>query len=548
MINMKNNIRFTLLSYLLLLGTVAFSQPEQTFAFLLNSKGKIALKPGAAYKYEVAKTVFDELLHARGDLRQQAPELTMNDGERFVAWMDPVRVQIGIEEKAYDICAGFGPDSLNALAALLAHELTHYYEKHDWSRNFVHYNEALDAARQIQELDESLKQETQADCLGGFLALSAGYNVYGIMPQLLERLYQSYGLPAKLPGYPGLDERTQISESSMLELQGLQVAFEIAHHLSLIENYEDAARYYRHILQSFQSREIFNNAGLNLSLAALSYFGNTEMPYILPLEPDPRSRLHNLKGLQSERLRIRHSLLEQAQEQFSRAITLDPGYAPAYLNKACLLVLSGEWDDAAYWLKKGQRVDTAKLKTDFMVLEGIIAALQKDTAQAKAILETARQEGSLMAALNLEVLLGTPPATPKIANGAKPEIIDGITLDAFLREPEVDREIPIGKDIICGIKQLPHSKIMVHYANQGRQYAVLQWCGEGCADPTQNGVHIGLHAAAIAEAYGPPPRVVSQPNGAIWAYPGFSLLFQLDQQGILQGWGSYRKSEGGSGK
>lgn len=45
--------------------------------------------------------------------------------------MDPDKIQIGLEEKAYDICISFGADSLNALAALLGHELVHYFEKHD---------------------------------------------------------------------------------------------------------------------------------------------------------------------------------------------------------------------------------------------------------------------------------------------------------------------------------------------------------------------------------------------------------------------------------
>src|SRR5690349_3723993 len=108
----------------------------QVFAFIQQEAGSNNNGQVTAWKYTVANKVFGELLRARGDFRMQAPTLVMNKRERYVAWMDPDQVQIGLEEKAYDICATFGKDSLNALAALLAHELTHYYEKHDWSRHF----------------------------------------------------------------------------------------------------------------------------------------------------------------------------------------------------------------------------------------------------------------------------------------------------------------------------------------------------------------------------------------------------------------------------
>lgn len=527
----------------LLLGNPVFGQDEDhaVFAFVQNQAGKAGLKPAAAYKYEVTIAVYNDLLRARGDFRLQAPELIMNDGRRYVAWMDPVKVQIGIEESAYDVCAAFGPDSLNALASLLAHELTHYYEKHDWSRNFVHANQPLDAARKIGALDEGIKQETQADCLGGFLAFSAGYNVYNIMPSLLERLYEAYGLPPQLPGYPGLEERIKISLSSMDELRDLQTVFEVAQHLSILGNYEAAAQYYKHILQSFQSREIYNNAGVNLALAAIGLFSAAEMPYVLPLEPDPNSRLHNLKGVLAARVQQRQALLDQALEQFDRAALLDPGYALAYLNKACVHALGGQWDDAEFMLKRAKRNADKSMESDFAVLEGFIAAMQKDTAAAQAFWNAAKTQGNELAAANLDVIKGTPVATPKSAAATLAvEKIDDTLIEAFLRNPEVEKEIKIGKTIITGVKRLPNSTIFLHYADNGKQYNVVHWCGNGCMDATNAGIKTGADAAALKEAYGAPPRLIARPDGSVWVYPAAGLLFHLDRQGNIQGWATYK--------
>ena len=151
----------------------ACNEEDGIFAYVQNRNGKGPASNVAAYKLSVTSSVFRKLLEARGDFRMPPPELVMNDGQLYVAWMNSKKEQVGLEEKAYDLCATFGADSLNALAALLAHELTHYYEKHDWTRHFSRANANTEAGAQLAKLEEGLKLEVQSDYLGGFLALSA---------------------------------------------------------------------------------------------------------------------------------------------------------------------------------------------------------------------------------------------------------------------------------------------------------------------------------------------------------------------------------------
>ncbi len=535
--------RICLLLMFLLTGMRIWGQEEPIFAFVLNQEGKAGLKPASSYKYDVALTVFNKLLRARGDARQQAPVLVMNNGERYVAWMDPSRVRIGLEEKAYDICTQMGKDSLPALAALLSHELIHYFEKHDWSRNFAHSHATLEAARQIGSLDEGIKQETQSDLIGGFLAFSAGYNVYDIMPRLLERIYRAYGLPEALPGYPGLSERVEVSRSAMARLKELQTVYEMAANLAILEKHEAAARYYRYILQDFQSREVYNNAGANLAIAALSYFNAVEMPYVLPMEIDPHSRLYNLKNVQSERIRMRTALLDQALELVDRAMVLDPDYAPAYINKACIYVLTGASDDAAFWLQKGKKLKDTLLVADFMVLEGIIAGVEKDSLRAEALFIEAMEKGNSLARMNLDAHRWNfrTPASDGPGSFTR-ESIDNLNLDDFLRSPVVEKEIYLDAKTICGVKTMPQSKVWVHYANDGKEYAVVHWNNDAATNSTQKGIRQGSNAKEVREIFGVPTRIIARTGRSIWVYAALGLLFEMEETGAVSKWGVFRTS------
>ena len=115
----------------------------QAFAFAPGNadSGSDALGKVSSYKKNTAQKVFDDLLRARADFRMQTPTLVVSKKEGHIAAFDPDRIQVVLDEKAYDLCATFGKDSLNAIAALLGHELIHYYEKHDWRRHFARENE-----------------------------------------------------------------------------------------------------------------------------------------------------------------------------------------------------------------------------------------------------------------------------------------------------------------------------------------------------------------------------------------------------------------------
>jgi tetratricopeptide (TPR) repeat protein len=524
----------------LLTGPGRAQEVQRVFAFVSYDQGKAASGQVSPAKYQTARRVFDRLVQARGDFRQPAPVLVMETGERYVAWMDPGKGLIGLEEKAFDLCMAMGADSIAALAALLAHEMVHYYEKHDWNRHFALHNQELETARALGHMEEGLKQEAQADYLGGFLAATAGYPVHGLMPGLLPRIYAGYGLPAELRGYPSLEERVTMSANAMKRLRELQVAFETAGFLTLTGRYEAAAGYYRYLLQDFPSREIAGNAGVNLLLAATQLFPPGEFPYVLPVEWDAQSRLTGSRSVDAAREEKRRALLTQALDHFDRAMLLDPDYSPAYLNKACAHVLLGQEEDAAFWLRKGKKATTRHNPADYLTMEGLLAVLEGDFPEAerkwsRAISDAARRN---LAILRKEIIAPVNTAPP---TGV--ERIGSLNLEQYLRNPVLDVELELEKGIFTGEKRYPHSKVLVHYADNGRRFGVFQSCEGICSARTQAGIGIGSSWADLTGAYGPAGVHLSQVDGSRWLYPALGLYFRTGDKDSVTEWGLYRLSD-----
>ena len=230
---------------------------ENIFAFVKAPSGSSgAGMISSGQKFETAKKVFDALIQARGDRRMQVPTFVMSRKERYVAWMNPNAVEVGLEEKAYDICTSFGDDSLNVMAIMIGHEIAHYYEKHSWKKHFAKSHKDLDALELLEGLDEGVRNETEADFAVGFLAYSAGFNTFGRMTEFMDKVYKEYGLDENLKGYPSLSDRKKISEQSEERLKELIEVYEMANYMTAIGQYEYAIEYYQYVLQDYQSREL----------------------------------------------------------------------------------------------------------------------------------------------------------------------------------------------------------------------------------------------------------------------------------------------------
>lgn len=554
---MKQVLLFSLCA-VMLFGLTSSQSSQQEEDGLLSTNN---------YKHEVAKEVFDKLVEAKGDKRLQVPEFIMSKKQRYVAWMNGKKGQIGLEEKAYDICVGYGKDSLNAMAALLGHEVTHYYEKHNWGSEFASAYTSMDISKKVKDNSKSkevkAQNETEADYLGGFLAHTAGYNTFGIMPRFLRDVYQAYGLGEEIPGYPSLGDRSKLAMEAEERMQQLVGMYKTANHMVVLQEFDVADKYFGFILKEFPSREIYNNAGVNAAMAALSLVpdGEKESKFAYPLQLDGETRLDiktkgDIEAFGDAARRKFESLVSKAVKYFEQAKALDPKYPTAYLNLACAYDLQGEHEDAQYWAKKAQRLakktKNKKTEGDAKIMRAIASFHLEEEEDGKEFLDDVEGEMSFSASAPLATLNkyifendGERPifkGQPKEANSFKKEKI-GKSLSSLMDEVDFDAatQIEVNSSLNYTHKPLDNnSTVTITATDDGAIF--LHFTEGNYTDATNEGLNMGASRQDLQDAYGNPAYVQETRTGQYIVYKKRKAIFYI-KDNRLAGWAVYRVEE-----
>lgn len=530
--------------------------PLKSFSARAAESGKIKNTP----EHAQALKVYERLCEARGDYRYPVPEFYLTPKELVaeIAYDAIPTIYLGIT--AYQVCQSFGDQADAAMAFLLGHELTHYYEKHAWRKSFASNHQDLGISQQLDELFQEMVKdagqgkmrnkllrfdtltrqfndvamETQCDYLGGFLAYSAGYGAFTQGDSLIRRLYRAFKLDPDLPGYVSLSEREKLSNKSARKLQDLVEVFEMANWLTTVGLYEEAYRYYRQVLSEYQSREIFNNVGATAMLQALKLFSTDELIYRYPVQLD--LEMANSRGDDVETLRKK--LLEQALLHFDAAISLDPKYAPAYVNKACALALLGDPVRATYYADvEARQAAVGKYAANLPMVEVILGILEAksgpDGAQkAKVRFEVAmKTDKTGLAAYNLAVLTKQPLPEDVPANTGffEDETIDGQNPFSIMF-PEVDKSMQI--DNVLNFTQntgmTEHSRLYINSKN-GKTSVLFQATKPDYAGETARGIKKGSTQQMVIQQYGKPQQVVYTPTGQLFRYAEVIFVMKEDK-------------------
>lgn len=516
----------------------------------LNPADKMTVIPK---KYEKALKVFDKLVEARGDYRLPVPRFVMlkGKGSGRAAFMDYERNEVQLDEQAYNVCIESGFDTAG-LAFLIGHELTHYYEKHGWRSSFVQEYSDLQIGVKLNKLTDKIANETEADYLGGFLAYSAGYGLFDKDSVLLQNIYKSYGWGPESENYPSLSDRQALIGKTNKKLERLIEVFEMANLLTAIGHYEEAYQYYRYVAIRYQSREIYNNMGVAKVLEAMKHFSTNELVYRYPVELD--LSLVTDKGSGAGEVN-RDTLLLQALLQFDAAISLDPNYAPAYLNKACAYALLGDTIRARFYAAqearsialKGNKYPKTAIDAD--ILLGIIEAKSGSKDNAKKIFETAAANKSALADINLKILDEKPlPPAPSEKLGLKPETIDGLKMRDVSHPSDNDlcpkfddqKAIHLTGDLMFAQNPAPGANsrvyISINNLNTITPMSIFHLTNAGNTGKTAKNIALGAAREDIVKAYGEAPRTIESPIGQIMVYT--SMIFILQNNKLVR-WINY---------
>ncbi|MBK8956510.1 MAG: hypothetical protein IPM34_13280 [Saprospiraceae bacterium] len=227
--------------------------------------------------------------------------------------------EVILETKAYKVCESFGEKRDAAIAFLLGHELTHYYEKHSWRREFIYDYRDLPIGKELADLSDDVVHETEADYIGGFLAYSAGYGLFDQSSDLIQELYKAYRLPDTISGYPTLQDRKILSKRSAEKLSDLVDVFESANLLHATGYDLQALQFYNHVLQQYASRELYNNLGVTALVYARKLFSASEMKFRFFPELDLESSIQT-RGETNQELRLKY--IRQSILHFDASISL----------------------------------------------------------------------------------------------------------------------------------------------------------------------------------------------------------------------------------
>ncbi|MBS1872693.1 MAG: hypothetical protein JSU00_05735 [Acidobacteria bacterium] len=289
--------------------------------------------PDTAAPVRASRAVFDRLVRAadiadRVQLAVAGADCPARQSQFEGAWFEPARRRVSLDAALYEFCAA-RKDATDCLAFLLGHELGHVSQTINRLSGFAGGDAKPDAA-------ENARREADADLRGGVFGYRAGFDSLRDAPQILEAVYAKYGLARKLEGYPSLDERKAGVAGALAELRRLIPVFEAANLLLILGANDVAADCFEGIARRFRSREIYNNKGVAYALQ-LAALGDPKETPAYPWILDSSSRLGlTAAGSRGEGGPSREELYERGMKAFEESMRLDPDYAPARVNAACL--------------------------------------------------------------------------------------------------------------------------------------------------------------------------------------------------------------------
>jgi tetratricopeptide (TPR) repeat protein len=516
------------------------------------SFGRQLLSESSA-KYSLVKSVFDKIVWAVGDGRQ-APRLEVWSGANpqglRVAWYsrDAAKEAIGIEESAVNLCLKFGPDSLDALAVLLGHELAHFYRVDTIAAEYPTAFAAApvyNAIKTIASRDSRVAIETDADLFGGFYGCVAGYNTLGVNARVLDGVYKTFSFPDFLPGYLNLGERQAVARSTKDSLSKLIPIVDAGACLFALGNYAESASCFDLLVRKFPSRDMFNNAGVARALEAIKISQPHAMPLPYPFEFDvdmgPRSQgsRHTRgvpTGAERQRALYRLNLLLAAKENFKQAQRRDPGYVPALVNLSCVYDLLGDSDSAIVLatdaIASARKTNDRVSLSDAYQARCIVYAGRKDTSKANADLRLVKRYQARSG------------GSEKQFND--PETINGSRANSFtLDRTHVAALVPggTGGDSTIRIysEDLTNSRaILVEWS--GKKMLAIQTLPQ--YDLESNGrIKVGSRRKEVEDKYGSPKSVLTTSKGECLVYETGKICFWIGANDQVQGWMIYDRKE-----
>lgn len=495
--------------------------------------------PAQHIAYEHCNKIYTELKIAIGDQRSTLPKLLILNREKRVAAYREMDNSIIIEKKAYDICQQMGIQSESALAFLIGHELTHFYQQTDWKRN----TGATHFLLKYEQQQKYALEDEEADSYSAFIAYLANYETLEIIPDLLEKIYEGYGLNDNLEGYPSLEERKKVVAIIQRKVRKFIQLYETANYYIAIGWNLQAYNCYAYLLKYVRTKEIYHNIGVVSLAAAIEQPEQEEYAFLYPIDIDLTNVFQRPFSVQGSR----NKLLRDAEANLKKALSLDEEYCSAYLNLACVYDLQGDATNALTTLNTASNLSPTSLqRAKIAIIKGIVYAHRNQIKTASQYFDDANKYYQ-----NLPVWY-ISNTNKRILSSEKREqeqydilIEDQMDAISFRKERlRTASAMVLGNsgfltlEVDFFTKQHSYlSKFFLRNETNSRDaYFFLQRTRNKSLETTQ-GVKVGDALSTIQKTYeGTYFQVVHHHKGFFLVYPSKGLIFQVDTNNRVREW------------
>jgi len=370
------------------------------------------------------KKVFNNIIESIGNNSLMEPDLIFSNEEKSAAYMSGESITI-----EYKLISLFCEEENfeDKIAFILSHELAHYYLQHGWMLNTgLSYASKVGKSLKYKSYSyEEIKEaESQADIYAGFYGKIAGYKTLEFAETTLNKVYESYNLPKNLKKYPSYEDRVAIINDKKEQANRLAKVFEIANILFKLKEYKLSIDAFKTILASnFNSREIYNNLGLNYLMYGISISEPKISKLLYPVSLDLQTRAFVSKT-RSSLTDSPKDMIKRSKKYFERSINLDKKYIPARQNLFVSDLLLAKSIDVKNNLINdiNKSLLTKQTKVDFKVINKLL-----NNIKIRKIKKIAKK-GTYLSKLNVSDI--TNELTNKVFN--KKNLLNKLNIEAEL--------------------------------------------------------------------------------------------------------------------
>lgn len=319
-----------------------------------------------------------------------------------------------------------------------------------------------------------------------------------------------------------------------------QATYEACNYLSLIGQYEAAAKGYASLLQAAPHADIYHNAGINQALTAQAYLTPTARSHVYPFQMGAKEQPVSDDSEQAG------YHLNQALAYLSQGIVKDAS-AMMYVDYASVLAQLQSYEAAIQSARRArillEKPSHSNRIWGFSLIVESICATESGQAQLAA---TCAQKAAtlndpfvnaLLAANSLNLQRAQDAPLPTLGL----ERIEGRTPAEFIRDEKPRlTATPVGLPDDGPLIQLYSRSHSYAYAyKMNWETAYFLFTNPTYGSPTSGGIHLGDQQQTVLDQYGAPQAIRLNQTGELWYYDQGGIIFRLGEKGHVEGWVTY---------